>query len=138
MTEIIITAGPYTFGARLETAAAPKTCAAFAAAMPFESQLIHVRWSGEGVWVPLGDRDFGVDYENHTSHPAPGQILLYPGGISETEIILAYGGVDFSSKMGQLAGNHFITIHTGLDNLRALGERVLWQGAQPVKFALAA
>ena len=137
MTEITITAGPYTFGARLEAEAAPQTCAAFAAVMPFESQLVHVRWSGEGVWVPLGDRDFGVGYENHTSHPAPGQILLYPGGISETEIILAYGGLAFSSKMGQLAGNHFITIHSGLENLRALGERVLWKGAQPVRFALA-
>lgn len=137
MTQIIITAGPYTYGARLETTAAPKTCAAFAAAMPFESQLIHVRWSGEGVWVPLGDRNFGVGYENHTSHPAPGQILLYPGGISETEIILAYGAVDFSSKMGQLAGNHFITIESGLDTLRALGELVLWKGAQPVRFSLA-
>lgn len=135
MTEIIITAGPYTFGARLETENAPKTCAAFAAVMPFESQLVHVRWSGEGVWVPLGDRDFGIGYENHTSHPAPGQVLLYPGGISETEIILAYGGLAFSSKMGQLAGNHFITIHSGLENLRALGELVLWKGAQPVVFA---
>jgi len=52
--------------------------------MPFESQAIHVRWSGEGVWMPLGDLDFGVAYENHTSYPAPGQIILYPGGISET------------------------------------------------------
>jgi hypothetical protein len=89
------------------------------------------------VEEPLGDRDFGVGYENHTSHPSPGQILLYPGGISETEIILAYGGLSFSSKMGQLAGNHFITIHSGLENLRALGERVLWKGAQAVKFSLA-
>ncbi len=135
MTKLTIQAGPYTFGARLETEAAPKTCAAFAAALPFESQLIHVRWSGEGVWVPLGDRDFGVGYENHTSHPAPGHILLYPGGISETEIILAYGGLSFSSKMGQLAGNHFITIVSGLDQLRDLGELVLWKGAQPVRFS---
>ena len=36
--------------------------------------------------------DFGVNYENHTSHPAPGQVILYPGGISETEILLVYGG----------------------------------------------
>ena len=136
MTEIIIEAGPYEFGARMEIEAAPKTCKAFAAVMPFESELVHVRWSGEGVWVPLGDRDFGVGYENHTSHPAPGHVLLYPGGISETEIILAYGGLDFSSKMGQLAGNHFITIHSGLENLRKLGERVLWKGAQRVKFRL--
>ena len=136
MTNLTITAGPYIFSAKLEIEAAPKTCAAFAAALPFESQLIHVRWSGEGVWVPLGERDFGVGYENHTSHPAPGQILLYPGGISETEIILAYGGLSFSSKMGQLAGNHFITIFAGLEKLRALGELVLWKGAQPVKFSV--
>jgi hypothetical protein len=39
--------------------------------------------------------------------------------------------------MGQLAGNHFITLTTGLENLRALGEMVLWKGAQPIRFALA-
>jgi hypothetical protein len=37
-------------------------------------------WSGEAVWVPLGDHDFGVSYESHSSYPAPGQIILYPGG----------------------------------------------------------
>jgi hypothetical protein len=137
MTPLKITAGPYTFDARLETELAPKTSAAFAAVLPFESQIVHVRWSGEGVWIPLGDRDFGVGYENHTSHPAPAQVLLYPGGISETEIILAYGAVDFSSKMGQLAGNHFLTLTSGLENLPSLGKLVLWQGAQAIRFELA-
>ncbi|HRY23594.1 MAG TPA: DUF3830 family protein, partial [Geminicoccaceae bacterium] len=121
MTKLVVEAGPFTFDARFEEAAAPRTCAAFKQAMPFEGQIVHVRWSGEGVWIPLGDRDFGVAYENHTSHPAPGQIILYPGGISETEILLAYGGVDFSSKMGQLAGNHFITLTSGHENLMKLG-----------------
>ena len=64
-------------------------------------------------------------YENHTSYPAPGQMILYPGGISETEILLAYGGVHFASKMGQLAGNHFITLTSGLENLHTLGKTVL-------------
>ncbi len=105
MSQLIVHAGDFTFQARFEEQLAPKTCAAFRRAMPFESQAIHVRWSGEGVWMPLGDLDFGVSYENHTSYPAPGQIILYPGGISETEILLAYGGVHFASKMGQLAGN---------------------------------
>ena len=105
-----ITAGPFVFEARLETDTAPQTAKAFLAHLPFKGQIVHVRWSGEGVWIPLGDFNFGVGYENHTSHPAPGQIILYPGGISETEILLAYGGVDFSSKVGQLAGNHFITL----------------------------
>lgn len=135
--KIKITAAGFTFDAVLEMEKAPKTCAAFLARMPYDSQVVHVRWSGEGVWVPLGDTDFGVGYENHTSHPAPGHILLYPGGISETEILLAYGGVDFSSKMGQLAGNHFITVTSGQENLAELGRRTLWGGAQPIQFELA-
>ncbi len=131
---LTITAGGFVFGARFETTAAPATVAAFRAVMPFQSQIVHVRWSGEGVWVPLGDTQFGVGYENHTSHPAPGQVLLYPGGISETEILLAYGGVSFASKMGPLAGNHFITLTSGLENLKALGNAVLWKGAQDISF----
>jgi hypothetical protein len=134
MSALKITAGPFTFDARLETEAAPKTCAAFLKHMPFKSQVVHVRWSGEAVWIPLGDLDFGVGYENHTSYPAPGQIILYPGGISETEILLAYGGVRFASKMGQLAGNHFITITSNLENVAPLGKMALWKGAQDIVF----
>ena len=134
MSQLIFRAGDFTFQARFEEQLAPKTCAAFRRAMPFESQAIHVRWSGEGVWMPLGDLDFGVSYENHTSYPAPGQIILYPGGISETEILLAYGGVHFASKVGQLAGNHFLTVVEGRDQLRPLGEHVLWHGAQDIIF----
>ncbi|NTE87834.1 DUF3830 family protein [Agrobacterium rubi] len=131
-----ITAGPFVFDAVLETEKAPKTSKAFIEHLPFEGQIVHVRWSGEGVWIPLGEYNFGVGYENHTSHPAPGHIILYPGGISETEILLAYGGVDFSSKMGQLAGNHFITITSNLENLAALGNKTLWEGAQQIRFEL--
>ena len=85
--------------------------------LPYRERIIHVRWSGEACWIPLGDLDLGLGFENHTSYPAPGQILLYPGGISETEILLAYGGVRFASKMGQLAGNHFLTVIEGNENL---------------------
>ena len=85
--------------------------------MPFRSKIIHVRWSGEAVWIPLGDREFGVGFEDATSHPAPGEIILYPGGVSETEILLAYGPTCFASKAGQLAGNRFITITEKLDKI---------------------
>jgi hypothetical protein len=137
MSQLVVRVGEFTFQGRFEEQLAPKTCAAFKKAMPFDSQAIHVRWSGEAVWVPLGALDFGVLYENHTSYPAPGQIILYPGGISETEILLAYGGVRFASKMGQLAGNHFITLTSGLENLAALGKTVLWKGAQNIRFEMA-
>jgi hypothetical protein len=136
MTIVRIEAGPYEFEARMEQALAPKTCAKFSSMLPYRQKLIHVRWSGEGCWIPLGEFDFGLEYENHTSHPAPGEIILYPGGISETEILLAYGAVDFCSKVGQLAGNHFLTVTTGREHLAALGKLCLWQGAQDILFEL--
>ena len=135
MSMLSITAGPYVFKARLEEERAPKTCAAFTKLLPFEQKVIHVRWSGESTWIPLGEFEFGVGFENHTSHPAPGQILLYPGGFSETEIRLPYGGCLFASIVGQLAGNHFLTIVEGTDQLRPLGEHVLWKGALDIVFA---
>jgi uncharacterized protein DUF3830 len=137
MTNLVITAGPYSFRARMEEERAPKTCAFFRGVLPFRQKVIHVRWSGESTWIPLGDYEVGVGFENHTSHPAPGQILLYPGGISETEILLPYGGCHFSSIVGQLAGNHFLTVIEGNENLRPLGEMTLWQGAQEIVFELA-
>jgi hypothetical protein len=105
--------------------------------LPYRKQIIHVRWSGEACWIPLGSLDLSLGLENHTSYPAPGDILLYPGGISETEILLAYGSVCFASKVGQLAGNHFLTITENREQLRSLGELVLWNGAQDILFEAA-
>ncbi len=50
------------------------------------------------------------------------------------EIIRAYGSCSFSSKVGQLAGNHFLTIVEGKHQLPELGRKVLWEGAQDVSF----
>ena len=133
MNDLRITAGPFKFDARFETALAPKTCTIFKRLLPYEQRVIHVRWSGEAVWIPLGETDLGIPAENQTSYPAPGHMILYPGGISETEILLGYGGVHFASKMGQLAGNHFITITSPLDDLPKLGKIVLWEGAQKIR-----
>jgi len=134
---LLIVAGPFEFGARLETEAAPKTVAAFRKLLPMRSKIIQARWSGESAWIPLGDLEVGVDYENHTSHPAPGHLLLYPGGISETEILFPYGATLFASRMGQLAGNHFATIVEGAERLPELGRLVLWEGAQDIAFEAA-
>jgi hypothetical protein len=137
MTILRITAGPFVFTARMEEEDAPRTCAAFSQLLPFRNKIIHARWSGEACWIPLGDFQLNVDFENHTSHPAPGQVLFYPGGYSETEILFPYGGARFASKVGQLAGNHFLTVVTGNEHLRELGRTCLWEGAQDIVFDLA-
>jgi Protein of unknown function (DUF3830) len=132
-----ITAGPLRFRARLEEERAPKTCAAFRALLPLDGSIMQARWSGESAWVPLGDLETGLGPENANSYPAPGELLLYPGGVSETEILFPYGATCFASKMGQLAGNHFATIVDGRAELVELGRLVVWEGAQTVRFAAA-
>src|SRR3989442_3544476 len=135
MTMLRITVGPFTYTARMEEEDATQRCAAFNKSLPYRNKLGHAGWSGEATWIPLGDFSWGVDYENHTSYPAPGEILLYPGGFSETEILFPYGGARFASKVGQLAGNHFLTIVEGRELLKDVGRLVLWDGAQDILFS---
>ncbi len=134
MTDIEIEIAGEVFPARFEEQDAPKTVARFRELLPFSDRIIHVRWSGEACWIPMGERDLGIGHENATSHPAPGHIIVYPGGVSETEILIAYGPCCFSSKAGQLAGNHFLTITGGLDRLAKIGRSVLWDGAKNITF----
>ncbi len=133
---IKITAGPFEFIARMETEKAPATCALFAGLLPFRNKVIHSRWSGEAVWIPLGDMVTDFAFENHTSHGSRGDLLFYPGGFSETEILFVYGSSRFASRMGQLAGNHFLTMEQGQKHLEAFGKLVLWRGAQDILFEL--
>jgi hypothetical protein len=132
-----IQAGPYVFKAELQLELAPHTCARFVDMLPFKNKTIHSRWSGEAVWIPLGDFDTSLAFENHTCHPSRGDILLYPGGYSETEILFAYGSSSFASKMGTLAGNHFLTVVEGQEKLYDFGRLVLWEGAQDIIFSAA-
>ena len=132
MGELSLTIGGETFEALFERHIAPLTIAAFERRLPFSNSIIHVRWSGESMWVPLGDMDFELPPEAATSYPAPGQMLLYPGGASETELILAYGPTCFASKAGQLAGNPLLRIIDRLDLLADIGREVLWQGSRSI------
>lgn len=130
----ITVANDFVFRAKLLLDRAPDTCAAFTALLPYRQQLIHARWSGEACWIPLGDYQLGVGYENHTSNPSRGDLLWYPGGISETELLFVYGSSRFASKAGPLAGNHFLAIVEGGERLEEMGHHVLYRGAQDIVF----
>ena len=132
MIEIVV--ADLRFLARLETERAPKTTAKFRSMLPLKAKILQARWSGEAAWIPFGELNLDLGYENHTSYPAPGHLLLYPGGISEAEILFPYGSSMFASKAGQLAGNHFATVDEGNDQLAALGRLVVWEGAQEITF----
>lgn len=138
MSTIRIRASRFEFLAQLEEADAPRTCRLFRAMLPFRSRIIQARWSGEAAWIPLGARRFELSHENHTSHPSRGEILFYPGGLSEPEIFFPYGNASFASKVGSLAGNHFLSITEGQAQLSAFGHVVLWEGAQDISFELSA
>jgi len=131
---INIRVGEITFSARFEEESAPQTVAAFRKLLPYSERLIQARWSGESGWIPLGEFQLGVGIENATSYPSPGEILFYPGGFSETEILFPYGRTCFASTMGQLAGNHFLTIVEGYEYLKEVGRRIVWEGAQDIVF----
>ena len=121
------------FKARLEEAAAPRTVATLRRLLPLVSKIIQARWSGEAAWVPMGDDlDLDLPIENGTAYPGAGELLLYPGGHSQTEILFPYGRTHFASTLGTLAGNHFATLVEGRGQLGELGRRVLWEGAQDI------
>jgi hypothetical protein len=133
-TAVEILIGEARFVARWEEHLSPKTCAAFAALLPYTQRIIHARWSGEACWVPLGEFDLGVEPENPVSRPLPGQLLFYPTGISETEILVPYGAARFSSVAGELAGNRLLTIVDGLEQLAQIGKDILWNGSREIRF----
>jgi len=131
---LAITVGSFELAARFEEARAPNTVAAFRRLLPLHSKLIQARWSGQAAWIPFGDLDLGIGFEDPTSYPGAGELLIYPGGASETEILFPYGRTCFASKAGQLSGNHFATVVDGREHLEEIGRLVLWEGAQDIHF----
>lgn len=114
-------------------AEAPASVAALRSFLPHESTLMHVRWSGHAVWVNIDEVALPeVPRENHTVYPSRGDVLLYPGYRNEQEILLACGPTCFKSPAGELAGNHVATLDADRETLRALEERTLEDGSQPV------
>jgi hypothetical protein len=131
--KIRITIGKIEFIAKMHLDRAPETCRLLLEKMPITGKVIQARWSGEAAWLQMDPYGIEAPQENATSYPGPGQILFYPGGVSEKEILIPYGSACFASKFGLLPGNHFATVIEGNQLLEIMGEKVLWGGAQSVR-----
>jgi hypothetical protein len=136
MTTLSVTIGEKRYTATLEEALAPATCAAFRTLLPLRGKLLQARWSGQAAWVPLDGVRLAIGPENQMHRPAPGQLLFYPAGESETEILVPYGETAFAAKCGPLSGNHFLTLDADGEQLQEIGRRVWWEGAQEIVFDL--
>ena len=134
LPSIRVRMGSTVLQARLEPNRSPRTVDAFLARLPWSGQLVHARWSGEALWMPLGDATLYDGYEDATSYPSPGQVLWHPRDASEAELLIAYGPTHFASKAGQLKGNHFMTLLADSEELATIGRAVLWEGAIEVAF----
>jgi len=136
MKRIKITSGEYTWIARLNEAATPQTCAWFLRCLPYKTLFLQGRWSGNAVFARLQTSAANVPWENATTYPQNGQIVLYPGDAVQGggEIYMPYGANAFACEYGKIAGNPFLTIIEGQDSLPQYGELVHSQGAQEVLF----
>lgn len=136
MKHIKITAGKYVFLARLEDEKSPKTCAWFLDLLPYRAHICQGRWSGKASFIRIGATGAEVGYEKATSYPQLGEIVMYPGSKEQGggEIYMPYGPNEFACEFGTIAGNHFLSIVKGKDELPEFGELVHWHGAQEILF----
>ncbi|HEV2112372.1 MAG TPA: DUF3830 family protein [Gammaproteobacteria bacterium] len=136
LPSLSIKIGAESFPARLRQDLAPRSCDCLRALLPYAGSVIHARWSGEALWAPLAavmPPDLVLPRENARNQPAPGEILLYAGELSEPELLITYGTSRFACQAGTLHGNPVLTIEDRLDRIAQLAHQVLWNGAMTLR-----
>ena len=127
-----MTIGGEIFQARLRVDLAPRSCERLLQLLPYRGELIHAQWSGQSCWSPLGSSWPAGERllpESALAYPAPGEVLLFGGELSEPELLIAYGPTRFASMAGPLAGNPVLKIETDIARLAELGRQILRRGA---------
>jgi hypothetical protein len=109
---------------------APEPVDALQEVTTLESKLIHVRWSGNAVWIEIDEVDLPeLPREIHTVYHSRGDVLLYFGYRNVQEILRSCGPTCFKSQAGELADNHVATLDATPEELVALENRTLYDGA---------
>ncbi len=122
------------FEVELHEEAAPKTCKALLRLLPFQGEVLHARWCGEAIFIPIDEMPL-LELENQTVYPSKGELIYYPGMESIKEILIAYGACHMWSRIGPLPSNHFATIKE-VDRLAQIGRRIHREGVKRVTLKL--
>jgi hypothetical protein len=136
MSTLHLSIGGRPFVARLRWDLAPQSCERLMQMLPLCGQVIHARWSGEAVWLPLGmNWPIGsiLEPESATGHPQPGEVLLFAGPRSEPELLIVYGTTRFACQAGPLEGNPVLLIQNDLPQLVECGREILLHGAMELR-----
>jgi hypothetical protein len=136
MSELQISIGGRLFAACFQWDLAPLSCRHLTEMFPLRGQVIHARWSGEAIWLPLGSNwPVGsiLEPESATGRPEAGEVLLFAGPRSEPELLIAYGTTRFACKAGPLEGNRVLRIQDDLSQLAECGRETLMRGAMELR-----
>ena len=138
MDKLRIKAGPHTFDAHFETAAAPKTCAVFKKLLPYDNKIIHVRWSGEGVWIPLGDLDLGLSLrEPHQLSGARASSSSIPAASAKPKSCSPMAACALPARSASSPATISSPSPPISTNSYELGRAVLYEGAKPIRIEAA-
>ena len=133
-----MTTGRFRLSGTLLHDRAPETCRWFLARLPFKVNVLQAAWSGMAVFADLGGAGRDVPFENITSYPAAGSVLMYPGNAQGNagEIYIPYGANKFACPIGQIAGSHFLTLDASAETLVDFGRTIRFGGARDLLFTL--
>jgi len=136
VSQVNITIGRLRFTARFEEAAAPPICAAFRTLLHSKSNCAGALERGSCVgttWRPRAGSAIGERYESSLA----GRFSLLSWERERDRVAVAHVIARVSrAKFGQLAGNHFLTITSGLEGPRRAWPTRIVKGSQTILIEL--
>ena len=132
MTYIDVQFASLQLRARLLASWAPATVAAFRNALPIDARAFQDQYSAQVMRItsrlevePAGDRAFGYQY--------PGLLMLDP---STSQLALCFGRGRLQNALGPIGAIPIAEIGGDLAELCLRGDRLQFDGAQPIQFSL--
>lgn len=122
--------------ARIESDEAPDYSGFLLDCLPAEGRVLHAKWGGEEVWMPLSKAPKSRP-DNLTILPSKGEILLVTPEPGACDLAIWYGRGWCFGASGFVPGCHVATVTRDLPALMRAGRAVLESGATILRVELA-